>query len=424
MITSESWRFERIRWTIYILLALSFMLVFFQRIAPAVVAGDLMRSFNTTAAALGSLAAMYYYIYTAMQVPAGILADTLGAKISVTIGNTVAGIGSIIFGLATDFETAMIGRFLVGLGVSVIFVGLMKSNTLWFSGRYYGMISGLTVLLGNIGAILAAKPLAMLLEEFSWRNIFVGIGIFSLILAFLAIIFVKNKPEDVGFSSLQTTPPKKDNKFNLLDGLKTVLKTRNLWALFGLNLGLVGSFFAFIGLWAVPLLRDSCSIERNDASQYTTLGLLVFAITAFVIGGISDRLGKRKILLIFGISIYAVALLSFYFMAWEKGTLLFVMFGLFGLGAGCFVLTYPLAKEAVEPALSGMALSLVNMGIFLGAAIMQPLFGVVLDLFWQGVLHHDMRIYPDIAYRSALYLMLGCATLSLLSVWQSRESPN
>jgi len=96
MTTSNSWRFERIRWTIYILLALSFMLVFFQRIAPAVVAGDLMRSFNTTAAALGSLAAMYYYIYTAMQLPAGILADTLGARVSVTLGNSIAGMGSIM----------------------------------------------------------------------------------------------------------------------------------------------------------------------------------------------------------------------------------------------------------------------------------------------------------------------------------------
>jgi len=78
-------------------------------------------------------------------------------------------------------------------------------------------------------------------------------------------------------------------------------------------------------------------------------------------------------------------------------------------------------KETVEPALSGMALSLVNTGIFLGAAIMQPLFGVVLDLFWQGVLQNEMRIYPEVAYRSAMYLMLGCSTLSLIGVWRVRE---
>ena len=63
-----------------------------------------------------------------MQVPSGILADTLWSKVSVTIGSLVAGIGSILFGLADDFAMASVGRFLVGLGVSVVFVGLMRSN--------------------------------------------------------------------------------------------------------------------------------------------------------------------------------------------------------------------------------------------------------------------------------------------------------
>jgi len=422
MTTSNSWRFERIRWTIYILLALSFMLVFFQRIAPAVVAGDLMRSFNTTAAALGSLAAMYYYIYTAMQLPAGILADTLGARVSVTLGNSIAGMGSIMFGLAGDFETAAIGRFFVGLGVSVIFVGLMKSNTLWFHGKYYGMMSGLTVLLGNIGAILAAKPLAMLLEFYSWRVIFIGIGIFSLILALLGFIFVRNKPEDCGFSTLQTTPIE-NIKFDWFQGLKEVLKTRGLWAPFWFNFGLVGSFFAFVGLWAVPLLRDGANIARNDASKYTSFALLVFAITAFVIGGISDRLGKRKLLLTIGISIYTLSWLSFYFTNWEQTNFLFLLFGCFGLGAGCFVLTYPIAKESVVTTLSGMALSLVNMGIFLGAAIMQPLFGWILDLFWQGTLLNNARIYPLVAYHSAMFLMFGFIAIALLGIWRLKEYP-
>ncbi len=147
-------RFVLVRGTIFVILILAYMLVFFHRMAPAVVSSDLMRAFGTTGAALGSLAAMYFYIYTTMQIPAGIIADTVGARASVTVGNLVAGCGSIIFGLAGSFASASLGRALVGLGVSVIFVGLMKSNSLWFSERNYGLISGLTLLLGNIGASL------------------------------------------------------------------------------------------------------------------------------------------------------------------------------------------------------------------------------------------------------------------------------
>lgn len=419
MITTSSWHFERTRWTIYILLATSFMLVFFQRIAPAVVAGDLMRSFNTTAAALGSLAAMYYYIYTVMQLPAGILADTLGARITVTVGNTIAGIGSIIFGFAPTFEIAATGRFCIGLGVSVIFVGLMKSNTVWFQGKYYGVISGLTIFLGNVGAILAAKPLAMILEVYSWRIIFIGIGIFSLILAMLAFLLVRNKPEDAGFPPVNTVT--ETTQLNWLQGLREVLQNRQLWPAFWVNFGTAGSFFAFIGLWAVPLLRDGSGIARNLSSQYTTLSLFVFALTALLIGGISDRLGRRKLWLTLGILIYGGAWLSFYLISWHTDWQLIVMFALFGLGAGCFVLTYPIAKEAVEPKLSGMALSLVNMGVFLGAAVMQPLFGVILDGFWQGVLQQDVRIYPEIAYRFALFLMFGFTAIALLGVWRVKR---
>jgi len=191
--------FLQLRWAIYIILVLAYMSVFFHRMAPGVVSADLMLAFSTTGAALGSLAAMYYYIYTAMQIPAGVLADTLGTRSAVTVGNLIAGGGSIVFGLAETFEVASAGRFLVGLGVSVVFVGLMKSNSVWFSERKYGFISGLTVLLGNVGSILAAGPLAAVLNIYSWRSVFVAIGFVSIGLALVSWLVVRNRPEDVAF---------------------------------------------------------------------------------------------------------------------------------------------------------------------------------------------------------------------------------
>ena len=145
-------RFQRLRWSTYAILILAYMLVYFHRMAPGVVTSELMATFQTSGAALGSLAAMYYYIYTAMQIPAGVLADTLGARISVTLGCLIAGVGSILFGLAETFAVASSGRFLVGLGVSVVFVGLMRSNTQWFSERNFGFLSGIGTVLNPLPA--------------------------------------------------------------------------------------------------------------------------------------------------------------------------------------------------------------------------------------------------------------------------------
>ncbi len=196
-------RFLLARWGIFALLVFAYMLVFFHRMAPAVVSADLMRDFGTSGAALGSLAAMYFYIYTAMQIPSGVLADTLGARFTVAAGNVVAGAGSIWFGLADSFWAASCGRALVGLGVSVVFVGLFKSNSVWFSERNYGMVSGLTLLLGNVGAMASAGPLAALLGVYSWRTIFIALGVVTLVLAALTLLLVRNSPEDLGFPSVR-----------------------------------------------------------------------------------------------------------------------------------------------------------------------------------------------------------------------------
>lgn len=81
----------RWRWLALGVVATAFILSFFQRFAPAGIAQDLAASFGTTAASLGLLAATYFYVYTVMQIPTGILADTLGPRRIVALGGIVGG---------------------------------------------------------------------------------------------------------------------------------------------------------------------------------------------------------------------------------------------------------------------------------------------------------------------------------------------
>jgi sugar phosphate permease len=288
-------RFERLRWTIYAVLVAAYMLAFFHRFAPAMVSAELAQSFGITAAALGSLAAMYFYIYTAMQIPAGVLADTLGSRFAVTLGNIVAGTGSIVFGLAQGFTGASTGRFLVGLGVSVVFVGLMKSNTVWFSERRYGTISGLTLLLGNLGAIAATGPMALMLMHVEWRTLFVALGVVAIVLGLLSWWLVRDKPEDLGFPSVREMEGGQAHAArdrHWIHDLRAVLANRRLWPGFVYDFGTAGSLFAMLGLWAVPLLRDVHGLSRGEASVYTTLATVAFALGCLVAGSLSDRMGR------------------------------------------------------------------------------------------------------------------------------------
>lgn len=416
---------NQLRWTGFGLLCSAYMLVFFHRMAPAVVSSDLMATFSISGAAMGSLAAMYYYIYTALQIPSGILSDTLGPRYSVGISGLIAAAGSIVFGLAPDFTTASIGRFMVGLGVSFVFVGLMKYNTLWFPERRYGAISGLTLLLGNLGAISAAGPLAWSLGWLDWREVFVLLGIGGGIISLAILLLLRNAPEQTG----QLTPPAslltksgKVVKHHWLRELKVVLLNGRIWPGFITMFGTTGAIFAFAGLWGVPLVRDVFELSRNEAANYTTAMLVGLATGSIFVGLLSDHIGKRKPPLIAFSALALMGWLGLLLLPWQPGYQGLLLYFLIGLAAGGVSIIYAATKEVAAPLYAGMAIALVNSGLFLGAAVVQPLYGWILDLTWDGTLLEGVRIYRWADYENALWLCVGLSLLGFIATFFATET--
>lgn len=425
MTTPIHQRMRRLRWTSYTLVVLGYMLAYFHRMAPAAIATDLQQSFQASGAALGALAAAYFYTYTVMQIPVGVMADTLGVRKIVAIGLALAGVGSLVFGMADTLAGATLGRVLVGLGVSSMFISLMKLNSVWFHDRHYGTVGGMSLMLGNMGSVLAASPLVWAVTHTEWRNVFNAVGWFSLVLAVLVWLFVRSHPGEAGMPSmreLEGKPAHLPHHGHWYDGLKQVMKNRATWPGFLPNLGVGGSLFAFAGLWGVPYLRDVYGMERNVAANHTMLLLFSFAVGALLIGMLSDRLGKRVPVIVGGITVYVMCWLPIIF-AWNLPPIFsYALFGLMGLGASGFTLTWASAKEVNPPALSGMATSVVNTGTFLGAAILQPLTGWVMDQGWDGKLLAGARVYSEHNYQLGLGIMFAFAVTGLLGALFIRET--
>src|SRR5664279_6190448 len=135
-------RFVRARRVVFGIVLASFVLSFFHRTAPAAIAGELTRAFAINGAVLGTLAATYFFVYTLLQIPVGVLADTLGPRVIVTGGALISGAGSLLFGLAPSWEVAAIGRTLVGIGVSVAFIALLKTISVWFPAHRFATLNG------------------------------------------------------------------------------------------------------------------------------------------------------------------------------------------------------------------------------------------------------------------------------------------
>lgn len=418
-------RMRRLRWTSYTLVALCYMLAYFHRMAPAAIATDLQQSFSASGAALGALAAAYFYTYTVMQIPVGVMADTLGIRKIVAIGAAIAGVGSVLFGMADTLAAATVGRILVGLGVSSMFISLMKLNSVWFHDRHYGTIGGMSLMLGNLGSVLAATPLVWAVSQTSWRNVFIAVGIFSMVLAVLVWLLVRSHPGEAGLPSMRELEGGEAHPLHhghWYDGLLKVMKNRASWPGFWPNLGVGGSLFAFAGLWGVPYLRDVYGMERNVAANHTMLLLFCFAVGALLIGLLSDRLGKRVPVIVGGIAVYVLCWVPIV-LAWHlPPSLSYPLFALMGLGASGFTLTWASVKEVNPPALSGMATSVVNTGTFLGAAVLQPLVGWAMDQGWDGRQLAGARVYSEQNYQVGLGIMFVFAIVGLLGAMTIRET--
>jgi sugar phosphate permease len=417
--------FQLARWSVFLVLMVSYLLVYFHRIAPGVLSADLMAAFNTTGATLGSLAAMYFYIYTTMQIPSGVLADTLGTRKAITVGHAVAGAGSVVFAMAGSLETASLGRLMIGLGVSTFYASIMKCNAMWFPERRFGLISGLTILVGNLGAVLSAGPLAAVLVSVSWRSVFLGIGAISFLLGILVLVVVRNRPEDAGFPpvcEIEGGHPVPERHQHWLKDLWSVVRTADIWPGFWINVGAGGSMFVFIGLWGVPYLRDVHGLSRSQAANHMTVMLMACAAGSLFSGWLSDRLGRRKPVLVGGTLIYALSWLALMYLPWSPGLAGYLLLSVLGFSGVSVFLTAPCAKEVVNPALAGMAIALVNTGNFLGTSILQPGFGWILDLTWNGTRNGDVRVYSAADYRHGFLLLLGVTVVSMLGLLKLRET--
>lgn len=392
---------------------LAYILSFFHRFAPVAIAQDLALAFSTTAASLGVLAATYFYVYTVMQIPTGILADTLGPRRILFGGALVAMIGSFLFGMAESLDGALVGRTLIGFGVSVTFISMLKIIAVSFDERRFATLVGVVMLIGNFGSVLAGAPLSWLAGVSGWRSVFIGAGFASLVLGVACWLLVKD--------SNAANRPRFDRTV-VLSSLLLVLKNRHTWPAVGVNFGICGSFFAFAGLWASPLLTQVYGYSKDVAASHMSLFFACFAVGCLLIGSLSDKLGRRKPVLLGAAIVYCLLWL----LLWQGPVLTpnisFPLFALMGLATSSFSLSWACAKEVNPPLLSGMSTSVCNMGGFLAAAILQPLVGKVIDWRWNGAMLGNVRQYAPEDYRFGLSLLVLTALFGLVSVFFLRET--
>ena len=403
-------------WLIWGLAAAFFFAEYFARVAPGVMAPDLMRAFSVKAFSLGSLSAFFYYAYVGMQIPVGALVDRYGPRRLLIIMAALCGLSCLIFSLSHDLFLAGLSRFLLGFAAAFAFVGALKLARNWFPSSQFGMLAGATQALGMIGAAVGEGPVAVSVQHFGWRHTTQIIGFILMSLALLIGLLVQDQPERVNKKRL----PK---PVSLWHGLGVVIKHKQCW-INGLFAGfLYAPTAAFAELWGPSYLHQVYHMHPELAATAISLIFIGFALASPLAGWVSDRLKRRKPVMLLSSALSLLFLSLVLYSAHLSVTGLMLLLFFYGMSNVAVAISYAVASDMVPSEISGIAMSFTNMASVLVGALLQPLIGLCLDWGWDHKMWHGAPVFSSHDYHVAMMLLPACSMISLMLCFLLKERP-
>ncbi len=386
-------------WNIFLLFSGLYIIAYFYRVSVAVIADDLLVELKLSVGQLGSMSAALFFAFAFMQLPLGPLLDRYGPRWIVGVCGLVTAAGAFLFASAESYQQLYCGRFLIGAGTAAVLMGSLKAYTEWFVPQMFATLTGLQVALGNAGSLLGTKPLAWAATEFGWRNTFSAVGLLTVAWTLLLIVTVRNGPFAEESDEVVPSGDWRHLFFSL-----------DFWRFSLLAFFWYGSYMAVQGLWGIPYLTNVLGLSRDSAATLLMFSAIGFIIGCPLTGQLSDRwLGSRRRVLLPTQVVFAGLLCGFLGgLEHLPEVLLPVFFFLFGLMISSGPLLFAQIKEKVPLRMAATAMTAVNFFVFLGAALLQQLMGMMVDDQLSATGLHRAFILPVIGLILAWFGYLGC----------------
>lgn len=371
---------------------------FILRIIPGILQSELSAAFgNISATTYGQLSAFYYFAYSPMQMPVGMLMDRYGPRRLLTFACLCCALGSWLFTFTSSIAIASGGRFLVGFGSSFAFVGVLSLAMHWLDRRYFSLVAGLITTLGMLGLVYGEVKITTMVTSmgaFHVQSLLIGIGV---ILTFIILLVVRDGPK--GHVS---------NKYPLPEFFKNVwfvLASPQVWLIGFVGACLYTSLSVFGELWGKAYLEQAHHLTKDEAAKTLSAVFLGWAVGAPIAGYISDITGRRILTLVCGavLSMVCISMVLYY-----PGLSMFslrVLLFFYGVFSATEIIVFIMAKENSGAKLSGTVFAAANMIVTLGGVIFQPLVGKLLDTFGDSGIVDGQHIYTVVDYQLALSIL-------------------
>ncbi|MBR1120071.1 MFS transporter [Bradyrhizobium lablabi] len=383
--------------------AIAYAIAFLQRVSPQSVSLSFMADFETDAAGVAMLASSYFWGYTLMQIPAGLLVDRYGVKRVVLASMAASSLGSAAFALSPNLLDVFAARLVIACGDALMFTALLKLVAQSFADERFGVMSGISQVSGYVGGVIATTPLAAAVTGFGWRACFLVIACVGLVnLAFAKL-------------ALKPDPDSHSNKT-----LRGVLAAARQSLAHMANWGCAMTFashFAVVttlsGVWGIPMVAHFFGISPSAAATPLLAFMIGNAAGSIFLGHAADRAAAALDTALIRICLLRMVLIAMLLppIAHALGlvyvTIVFTVLGL--VAGGTVPLVLKCTKRLYTTDLIGVGASVntTAAGIFAGLA--QPVIGFAMlaaGRFGAGDAAQGAAVIGDAGYTTLIALLL------------------
>jgi MFS family permease len=393
-------------WAVWAVGLSAYVVAVLHRTSLGVAGLDAQVRFDIGAGALASFAVLQLLVYAGLQVPVGLLLDRFGSVRLVVGGALVMAAGQALMAFSDGVTGAVVARVLVGAGDAMTFISVLRLVPQWFPTKRVPVVTQLTGLVGQLGQVLSAVPLAALLAGSGWTTAFISASAAGVFVAIVALV------------ALHDTPERRVNSGESLTLQQLGSDLASAWRHPGTRLGLwthfttqfPGTVFALI--WGYPFLIAGEGVSRGTASALLTLFVLTGMAAGPVVGVLVQRHPLRRSWLVLGV-IAANALGWGLVIAWPGraplGVLVVLVVAL-GLGGPGSMIGFEFARTFNPPNRLGTATGIVNVGGFVASLVSILLVGLILDARTGGRSAYDIgdfKVAMSVQYAIGLIGLIG-----------------
>ena len=420
------------RWIIFAVLAIAYFFVYFHRTTGGSISSTLQDAFGVGAAEVALLASAYLYAYTIMQIPSGILTDKMGPRQAASAFILILAAGSLLCAFAEpmdNFTMMIAGKFIIGIGAAVIYIPIMKVLAVWYRKNEFASMSGILLLVGNVGGIAAAYPMVFMMDSLGIEMTYIVLSVITLVIGLLTWFFVRNHPNELGLPGIEeivaeeTGEPIKEStssKMGTVEALKlTFTSGRKFWPLAIWFFFMYGTIMLWQASQAGGFYKNIGGFAAGDYSMFIMMVGIGMVIGCPLAGRLSDKvLGSRKKVIVIGTIAYTII----WGLIWglsgnsdmvSNSMLQYIINFLFGFFGGFFCVSYAQIKELYPIAMAGTSTAALNLFPFAGGALLITIAGFVVT---NGTLAEYQTIWL-----MAFVMMIIASVCAILSVEKGKD---